>query len=233
MKIHEKLLASKCKGPSVALKHDFAERASGRYTFTETTLDTVAQFIEWAYTGDYTDITVIDIDVPEPVQDEDSPERLERQPPPVDGGESEALQAHTLLGHLRLYKFSEVYLVPQLKELAFGKFTAVLREMGKPRNLYEQLAVIDCLSLAFSELPLLPLHDKLLEWLARYAAWSLDMLRLQRKFHNLLQTSPALSSRMMDTLIPASEAPWSTKIKAPKYSVPLRRRLNGYHSDDE
>jgi hypothetical protein len=238
IKIHEKLFASKCKGAAGAFKHDFAERTRGRYAFTETTLDTVAQFTEWAYTGDYTDTTVIDIDVPESIQDEDSGNGLECPPPspPVDGGESKTVQAHTLLGHLRLYKFSEIYLVPQLNELAFSKFTAVLVEMGKPKNLQEQLVVIDCLSLAFSELLL---GDELQQWLARYAAWSLESLRHQTEFQDLLQTSPALSSRMMDMLIPVSEPPWSTKFKAPKSNVPLheesprRRRHNGYSSDDD
>ncbi|CAG8066830.1 unnamed protein product [Penicillium nalgiovense] len=62
---------------------------------------------------------------------------------------------------------SNTYLVTELKDLAFEKFTAVVINMGKPKNLDEHLAVIDCLSLTFSKLPL---HDKLPRWLGQYAA---------------------------------------------------------------
>ncbi|KAI2746739.1 hypothetical protein DTO013E5_50 [Penicillium roqueforti] len=120
-----------------------------------------------------------------------------------------------MLCHLRVYIFSDTYLVDDLKNLAFEKFTTVVKDVGAPKNLSEQLAVIDCLSLAFSTLP--P-HDKLLEWLARYAAWCLSSLRLQENFHKLLQRNPALSYRMMETLNPANEAPWNIKLS--KYRVP-------------
>jgi hypothetical protein len=99
--------------------------------------------------------------------------------------------------------------------------------MRKPRNIDEQLAVIDCLSLAFSKLPL---HDKLPEWLAQYAAWCLDSLRLQAKFHQMLRKFPALCSRMMETLNPAKEAPWNTK--SPKYRVPSYDARTCYEEED-
>jgi hypothetical protein len=44
-------------------------------------------------------------------------------------------------------------LVTELKDLAFEKFTAVVIDIEKPKNPDEQLAVVDCLSLAFSKLP--------------------------------------------------------------------------------
>ena len=105
-----------------------------------------------------------------------------RSEPPSD--ENMALQAHTLLCHLRVYIFSDTYLVTELKDLALEKFTAVVIDMGKPKNLDQQLGVIDCLSLAFSKLPL---HDRLPEWLAQNAAWCLGNLCLQTKLHELLQ----------------------------------------------
>ncbi|KAJ5176636.1 uncharacterized protein N7482_002513 [Penicillium canariense] len=227
LKIHQKLLASKCKAPMVALTHGFSERESGRYTFTDTSQDTVAQFIEWAYRGDYTEMMLAPIEVPQPKQLKDS---AELPNPELTGNENKALQAHTLLCHLRLYIFSDVYFVSGLKELAFEKFTAALENMGKPRNLNEQLAVIDCLSLAFSRVPL---HDKLIEWLAQYAAWCLDKLRLQSQFHDLLQRVPALSSRMMDTVNPANEAPWNTTASSRNYHVPAydTRADFGYEDD--
>lgn len=209
-KIHRKLVVSKCKALESAFTQDFSERTSGQYTFKETTHDTVARFIEWTYRGDYsedelTPMNVLHAEKPDP----ESPQSG------LTSDENKTLQAHTPLCHLRVYIFSDTYLVSELKDLSFEKFTAVVRDIGRPKNLDEQLAVIDCLSLAFSKLPL---HDKLPAWLAQYAAWCLENLRLQTKFHELLQAIPSLSYRMMDTLNPAKEAPWD--VKPFKYRVP-------------
>lgn len=162
------------------------------------------------------------MEVPQPEQKKSK--SVETEP---TNGENKTLQAHTLLRHLRVYIFSDTYLVPELKNLAFGKLTAVVRDMGKPNNLDEQLAVIDCLSLAFSKLPQ---HDTLPGWMAQYAAWCLSNLRLQQKFHELLQQSPILCYRMMDTLNPASDAPWN--IKSPTYRVPSYDARISYDDDD-
>jgi hypothetical protein len=91
--------------------------------------------------------------------------------------------------------------------------------MRKPKNMDERLAVVDFLLLALSELPH---YDRLHGRLAQYAAWCLDNSRLQAKFHELLQELPPLSSRMMDTLSPANEAPWNIKLpkcRAPSYDA--------------
>lgn len=201
----------------VALTNGFPERESGRYTFTDTSHDTVAQFIEWAYRGNCTDLTLTPVE--EPLQSRQSKSLSESfshsEPADNKNEDKPNIQAHTLLCHLRVYIFSDVYLVSGLKKLAFDRFTAILADMGKPKNIDEQLAVIDCLSLAFSSIPL---HDELPGWLAHYAAWCVDKLRLQGKFHDLLQSLPALSSRMMETLIPAHDAPWNTKSR--NYRVP-------------
>lgn len=61
---------------------------------------------------------------------------------------------HPLLAHLRLYIFGEVYLVEDLKQIAFGKLTACLRSLDNLRDLDLQLAIVAMLRLAFSELPL-------------------------------------------------------------------------------
>ncbi|CDM38414.1 BTB/POZ fold [Penicillium roqueforti FM164] len=208
-KIHRKLLVSKCKALESAFSHDFPERSSGQYIFNQTTHDTVARFIEWAYRDDYTELDLTPMEVNQRSRPRSEPSG------PAKPSEDDHLQAHTLLCHLRVYIFSDTYLVDDLKNVAFEKFTTVVKDVGNPQNLNEQLAIIDCLLLAFSTLP--P-HDKLLEWLARYAAWCLSSLRLQVKFHELLQKIPALSYRMMETLSPAKEPPWNIKLS--KYRVP-------------
>jgi len=133
LKIHQRLLESKCEVVAVALQHDFPERSSRRYTFTETAYVTVAQFVEWAYSGDYTNVIPTPIDEPRVKQPKNPPGSPNLQPPPDDFSEEvKALHAHTLLSHLHVYVFSHIYQVSRLKELAFDKSTTVLRDMGKP-----------------------------------------------------------------------------------------------------
>ncbi|KAF3403923.1 hypothetical protein F1880_010292 [Penicillium rolfsii] len=215
LKIHQRLLESKSEVVAAAFQRDFPERHSRCYTFTETTHVTVSQFIEWAYSGDYTDVKPMPIDKPWEKQPGNPPEPTTLEPPDELSEESKVLPAHTLLSHLHVYVFSHVYQVSKLKELAFDKFTTVLKDMGKPTKLDEQLAVIDCLEVVFSKVDR---YDGLRGWLAQYAAWCLDTLRLQGKFHGLLRRVPALSSRMMESLSPAKEAPWNTK--SCNYRVP-------------
>lgn len=110
-------------------------------------------------------------------------------------------------------------MIPQLKQLAFQKLTAAFVEMRGPKSLDESMAVVDCLILAFSKVSV---HDDLLEWLAQYAAWSLENLRQASQFHDALSELPTLGSRMMKTLNPASQAPWEMKqeqSRVPSYSA--------------
>lgn len=192
-----------------------------RMTFQETRYETVAQFVEWAYRGDYTDVAPLPIELPEAKQpealhessslesesktplDDSSKTNIASETPPRSN--SDGSQAHTLLCHLRVYIFSDIYMVSGLKDLAFEKYMSTLKSMGKPRSMSEQLAIVDCLELTFSKVPL---YDKLPGWLAQHASWCLEELRLQSKFHDLLQTLPRIGSRMMDSLKPAHHPPW-------------------------
>lgn len=227
IKIHRKLLESKCNTSVAVIRHDFKDRAM-QMTFQETRYETVAQFVEWAYRGDYTEVVPLPADLPGETKSEDS-SSLEggvkmsvdgfskaRTPlqstfsSPVDGS-----QGHTLLCHLQVYIFSDLNMIPALKDLAFEKFTAVLKSMGKPRSMMEQLAVVDCLELTFSKVPF---HDKLPGWLAQHASWCME-LRLQSKFHDLLQRWPGIGSRMMNSLRPCQLPPWESQLR--DYSVQL------------
>ncbi|KAF3389505.1 hypothetical protein F1880_003896 [Penicillium rolfsii] len=231
IKIHRRLLEAKCGVSAAALTHDFKECTAMRMTFQETRYETVAQFVEWAYRGDYTEVFPLPIDLPRETESEPSVDSSS-----LEGGvkmsandfskvrtfseitpssSMDGSQAHTLLSHLRVYIFSDIYLVPALKDLAFEKFTAVLKSMGKPQSMTEQLAVIDCLALTFSKVPV---HDKLPEWLAQHASWCVEELRLQSKFHDLLQRLPGIGSRMMGSLRPAQHPPWTLQTR--DYSVP-------------
>lgn len=201
-KIHKKLLEAKCKAVGSAFSHQTKENASGKFTFEETTHDTIARFIEWAYRGDYTAVSSLSA---EKAQLKKKPQVSNTQAAGVNDITTRNELTNTLLYHLKVYVFSDTYLVAELKELAFQKFTTAVKQLGQPKNIDEQLAIINCLSLAFTTLP--P-PDLLLAWLAQFAAWSLDILRLESKFLELLQDFPSLGCRMMDYLRPADNAPW-------------------------
>lgn len=232
-RIHQKLLQTKCKVASGAFQHGFPEAESKRYTFTETVDLTISQFVEWAYKGDYDEPDSSTVDKRQGKQHKHKQEAPETETTPAtsqDVTDAEGvLMYHTLLCHLRVYIFADTYLVSGLKNLAFEKLTAGLIEMGQPSTLNEQLAVVDCLKEAFTRVPA---PDDLLDWLARYAAWSLDKLRQVTQFHDVLKERPALGSCMMGTLNPATESPW--KAKARKLRVPAYcARDDSMYAEDE
>jgi hypothetical protein len=236
IKIHQKLLESKYGASAAALGHGFKEGASMRMTFQETRYETEAQFVVWAYRGDHTDMVPLPADLPAEAKSEPSSDSS------LDAGvkmlvddfskartpslstlscSSDSPQAHPLR-HLRVYIFSNIYMIPGL---AFEKLTTVLKLMGKPQCMTEQLAIIDCLELAFSKVPV---FDMLPRWLAQHAFWCMEELRLQSRFHDLLRRLPGIGSRMMDSLRPAQLPPWEMELR--EYAVPLYDAQNS--SDD-
>jgi len=225
-RIHRKLLSSKCKAIVSALDR-FEEGQKGAYTFEDTPEGTLARFIEWAYTGKYPTILT---SPPEPAGQPLKTENVQ-----VNGeGEDKstvttttaaaaatateldlASENHPLLAHIHLYIFCSIYLITELRDMASNKMMECFMDLDRPEALDTQLAVVSALRLAFRKLP--P-HDPLLDWLAQYASYCVDKLRMQTSFHDLLGESPVLSSRMVLSLNPASQAPW--KIQLPKHKYP-------------
>lgn len=213
--IHRKLLEHKCEVIYSASRKGFSETYQHKYICKDTTDGTLARFVEWAYRADYgNELKPTKTIGAKSVSSEASDGRvLETKSEEVE------TDNHPLFTHLRLYIFGNVYLVEDLKQIAFEKLTACLRSLENPDDLDLQLAIIDMLRLAFNELPL---NDDLLDWLAQYASYNLDHLRLQTSFHDLLRTRPGLGSCMVRTLRAASEPPWrseSRKLKVPRYEL--------------
>ncbi|KAB8213028.1 hypothetical protein BDV33DRAFT_197134 [Aspergillus novoparasiticus] len=186
--IHRRLLHSKSKPLIEALDSGLKEGQSGVYKFEEVTEGTIARFIEWAYRGDYpTTISGTNIGqtptLPEGIET-DIDKKAANTTPETDF----TSENHPLLVHIRLYIFSETYLIPDLHQLAYEKVTACLTDLDIPNSLDTQLA---------------------------YAAYCLDKLRVQGPFHDLLREFPTLSSRMILSLGPASSPLWRTA--QPKY----------------
>ncbi|KAL2857223.1 hypothetical protein BJY01DRAFT_231000 [Aspergillus pseudoustus] len=203
--IHRDLLASKSRTIIAAFERGFQEDLKGVYNFQDTSEGTLARFIEWAYTGDYPAVTSVLA-------------ALGAKPPPESTPAN-----HPLPAHMRVYIFSTIYLIPALRSLAFDRVTACITEIDKPNDLDSQLAVISALRLAFRKF----LHDDpLLDWLRQYAAYSIEKLRVQRDFHDLLLESPELSSRMVLSLIPGQKPPWTSRpLKFPFGNMFLERNM--------
>ena len=212
---------------TLAFKRGFEEEQKGVYTFKNTSEGTLARFIEWAYTGDYPAVISAIEPVETKTKETDNTETKVKEENNVTGAETGfTFENHPLLTHIHLYIFCSIYLVPDLQDLAFSKMTACFTDLEKPNDLDTQSAVISALRVSFHKLPT---HDPLLDWMAQYAAYSIDKLRTQRSFHNLLKCSPILASRMVLSLNPASSPPW--KIQPPKYIYP--HYTDGYDDYDD
>ncbi|GKZ38991.1 hypothetical protein AbraIFM66950_011620, partial [Aspergillus brasiliensis] len=111
------------------------EGQSGVYVFEDVAEGTIARFIEWAYRGDYP-ATISGTNIGQtPIllegRETDIDEKPENTTPETDS----TSENHPLLVHIRLYIFSETYLVPDLQQLAYEKLTACLTDLDKPNSL--------------------------------------------------------------------------------------------------
>lgn len=209
---------------TLAFKRGFEEEQKGVYIFEDTSDGTLARFIEWAYTGDYPTVISAIEPVETSTKETEDTEPVVKENDTVPVAETDfTFENHPLLAHIHLYIFCRIYLIPDLQDLAFSKMTACFTDLGKPNDLDTQFAVISALRVSFRKLPA---HDPLLDWMAQYAAYSIDKLRTQGSFHDLLKCSPILASRMVLSLNPASSPPW--KIQEPKYSYPHYTDGYGY-----
>lgn len=234
--IHRDLLASKSKTIASAFDRGFGEGQKGLYTFQDTSEGTLARFIEWAYTADYPAIIKpTEADEQTAVKPE-SPQTNGTKDDSTDYPDGKTVSAthsepnltqenHPLLSHIRLYIFCSIYVIPDLQKLAFDRATAAFTELKRPTTLDTQLSVIAAMRVSFRKL--LP-NDQLLDWLAQYAAYNVDHLRIQRGFHDLLQESPTLASRMVLSLNATGVPPWESK--PPKYE--FAHYAPDYHYDD-
>ncbi|KAK6813265.1 hypothetical protein RU639_010944 [Aspergillus parasiticus] len=195
-KVHQALLDAKCKAVASAFRGNFNERQNGVYTFSDTSEETLARFLEWAYRGDYTEPVVKRKDTASDKVKEDAASDL------LDSLD------HPLIAHMALYIFSEVYIVPNLKELVFTKMKAAIEVMNKPHTADDRRGVISLLRLAYTKIPANKSSAELQEWLARYAAYSLKELRGQPSFNDVLELSPDLASKILSRLNPANSPPW-------------------------
>ncbi|KAE8355617.1 hypothetical protein BDV28DRAFT_30603 [Aspergillus coremiiformis] len=203
-KVHKALLDIKCKSITPAFNGNYTESQDSIYTFSDTSHETLARFIEWAYRADYTEPTE-DTDGDTSTLPSDDEEWSTRPQDTTTGDQSRPVH-HSLLAHMDLYIFSDVYIIPELKALAFTKIQTGLRAMGRPETPEQCLAVIALLRLASSKVPLD--GSDILRWLAHFAAYNFDILRHQPSFHDTLKLSPDLTWEIVGRLKPAVDPPW-------------------------
>ncbi|KAE8414137.1 hypothetical protein BDV36DRAFT_15235 [Aspergillus pseudocaelatus] len=195
-KVHKALLDAKCKAVASAFNGNFTERQNGVYTFSDTSEGTLSRFLEWAYRGDYTEPVVKRKDT---ASDKIKKDHASNQLESLD---------YPLMAHMALYIFSEVYIVPNLKDLVFAKIKAAIEVINKPRTEDDQRGVISLLKLAYTMIPANKSSADLQEWLAHYAAFSLEELRGQPSFNDVLKLSPDLASKILSRSNPADSPPW-------------------------
>lgn len=222
-RIHKALLESKIKLSKLERSKVGDEEL---YTFGDTSDGTLVRFIEWAYREDYPDqisgFYLTDINVkPSASADEDTENETtelgtrEEANNTMQAEVDEVTENNPLVSHLRMYGFAQVYGIEALGTMAFDRLTTCLEMIDVPREIMQQLAVVAALEIAFTTINR---HDRLIEWLAHYASYCVEELRLQSTFHKLLEDVPILGSAMMRYMSPPLFAPWdfeSEKINPP------------------
>lgn len=187
------------------------EGQSGNMTLSEEREDTITRFIQWAYTGDYPDpggSPSDTIDAPEPGELEvlfAEPQEAESKGGDKDPEEDED---PLLMAHARLYVFADRFNIQRLKKQTLGKLTARIVGIGVPNTRETKLAMIYLISYAFGNLPKCKLSDPLLDYLGLYASWSLESLRQEPEFFDLLESDIDFVKELFVHVRRGNKAPW-------------------------
>lgn len=172
--------------------------------------DTITRFIQWAYTGDYS--------VPKPVQitptvrldpcktddkdkDDKKDDKKEEMRFVVDEGK-------VLMAHARVYVFADRFNIQRLKNRAFEELAARFKAIRVPDTRENKLAIISLDSYAFANLPKCEPSDPLLAYLGLYTSWSLDTLREEPEFLELLESDIDFMKELFMHVKKGDKAPW-------------------------
>ncbi|PUU77769.1 hypothetical protein B9Z19DRAFT_1049678 [Tuber borchii] len=164
MEMHKKLLASISPELNKHVNNDMREGIEGIIRLPDEGKEAVTLFIEWAYTGDYTHKGDTPSGIPGLTQD------------PWPG----------LHNHLQLWAFSDKFNVSTLKQLAELRFRTDISRIV-PNSERDAAGLVMVIGYAYENLPS---SDPILKFLARYAAWKLELLRRTTSFNDLILTQP-------------------------------------------
>ncbi|KAF8466992.1 hypothetical protein BDZ91DRAFT_696402 [Kalaharituber pfeilii] len=110
-----------------------------------------------------------------------------------------------LLLHVKLYVLADQFNITSLKDLSFGKLTALLAEGTKPDSSHAAY-VLSATKYAFENLP--AVTERLIDYLLGYIAWTLDKVHDLAEFTELIQAHPDIAVALFHLTRPAKKPPW-------------------------
>lgn len=192
-RVHKQLLGEISTELRGHVFNDMREGQEGSMDMAHVPEETMFQFLEFCYTGDY----------PELEEESESSEPMT----------SSSFQK--LLPNANLYVLGDMYNITLLKDIAFDKLTAHIIEIGNRLEERKEIdAVIQLFEYAFENLPEREDQiDPLLEYLGRYAAWALDKFRESKDFISLFAGSNRADFvKLIFSNVPNSPtAPWEPR----------------------
>lgn len=196
----------------------FKESKGHFYTFKDTSTGTVARFVEWAYSEDYSPKLRVEYSN-EDFSDQAGSTKVLEISSDVEriakrAREAVARDNHPLLSHARMYVFSDAYLIEDLKSLSFHKLTNQLQSIANNEGLDLNVAVISLLDHCFSNL-----HpdDELLDFLGQYAAYRITTLRTMPEFIDIM---PKVGRAILPYVSACGWPPWSNRLYDPSKKLP-------------
>ena len=120
-----------------------------------------------------------------------------------------------LLFHTKIYVFADRFNITKLKDFAFSKITTLFEDCGMVAGKSDVDAVVEAVAYAHDKLPLsldnLNVKEKLLVYMARYAAWARASLRINAVFVNMLRDCPEFAIALLFSSTAASTPPWGAE----------------------
>ena len=122
-----------------------------------------------------------------------------------------------LLFHTKIYVLGDRFNITKLKDLAFSRITTLFVDRGMVADKSDVDAIVEAIAYAYDNLPLsqgplsldsFNVEEKLLVYMAQYAAWARDSLRMNAVFVNLLRDCPEFAIALLFSSTAASIPPW-------------------------
>lgn len=197
-RVHKELLGEISRELRGHVFNEMKEGQEGSMDMAHVSEETMCQFLEFCYTGDYPELKK------EPKcsgwgDDDDN----EEGPP----------SSEQLLPNAKLYVFADMYNIPQLKEIAFSKITAHIVRISYSLWDKEIEEFVQLFKYTFENLPEREEMDQLLEYLGKYAAWALNKFKQSENFLNLFVGNDRVDfiKLIFDNVREGSDAPWQPR----------------------
>ncbi|KAG0635546.1 hypothetical protein HOY80DRAFT_981632 [Tuber brumale] len=206
MEMHKKLLASISPELNKHVNNDMKEGIEGIIRLPDEEEDTLMDFIEWAYTGEYT--------------------RKDCTPTSGIGtfAEPGSNPWPSLRKHLQLCVFSDKFNISILKQLAESKFHAEISPI-EPKSMRDATGLMMVIDYAFDNLPC---SDPVLKYLVQYASWKFELLRGTAELAELLLARPGVLKELLVTLKGSGIKPTSRDPQTHLTWVSKNKRRKGY-----